>query len=164
MTLHIHSPAFEQGKTIPERHTCNGDDVSPPLRWEGQPASCRSLALICDDPDAPGGVFTHWVIYDLPPDTAGLSEGTSGVGREGVNSFRRTGYNGPCPPSGVHRYRFHLYALDVPSIGAPGLSSADAVRNMTGHILDDSELMGRYGRAHDAAKIPTHRGKTPRKT
>ena len=121
MPLTIRTPVFHEGGSIPARYTCDGEDVSPPLEWSGVPEGAKSLALTCDDPDAPSGLWVHWVVFDLPPSVTGLAEGVppnpeiSGGGRQGKNDFRKIGYGGPCPPSGTHRYVFTLYALDSPS-------------------------------------------------
>jgi Raf kinase inhibitor-like YbhB/YbcL family protein len=148
MDFRLSSSAFSEGETIPRKHTCDGQNISPPLEWTGQPASTQSLAIICDDPDAPSGTFTHWVLYDLANSTQGLEEGSSGGGKEGQNSFKRSGFGGPCPPpnGGTHRYFFYLYALDISSLGPAGLSKQDVTTAMQGHILGEAELMGTYER------------------
>lgn len=148
MALHVTSTAFSEGQAIPEKYSCEGQDISPVIKWSGAPANTKSLALIVDDPDAPSGTFTHWVLYDLPATTTELSEGSSGGGKEGVNGFRKTGYGGPCPPpDGAHRYFFHVYALDIDSLGKPGLSKQEVVAAMKGHVVAEGQLMGRYRRA-----------------
>ncbi len=150
--LSISSPAFQDGGGIPSKYTCEGEDISPPLSFAGAPAGARSLALIVDDPDAPDPAapkmtWVHWVLYNLPPDATGLEEGVrrlpSGT-LEGVNDWRRTGYGGPCPPIGRHRYFFKLYALDVvlPDLHAP--TKADLERAMQGHVLARATMMGTY--------------------
>ena len=152
MTLEIRSTAFEHEGDIPVKYTCEAEDVSPPLSWSGVPAKARSLALIVDDPDAPDPAapkmtWVHWVLYNLPPDSAGLPEAVdtlpAGAG-EGVNDWHRTGYGGPCPPIGRHRYFFKLYALDtlLPALGAP--TKAQLETAMAGHILEQAVLMGTY--------------------
>ena len=152
MTLEIRSTAFEHEGAIPVKYTCEAEDVSPPLSWSGVPAKARSLALIVDDPDAPDPAapkmtWVHWVLYNLPPDSAGLPEAVdtlpAGAG-EGVNDWHRTGYGGPCPPIGRHRYFFKLYALDtlLPALGAP--TKAQLETAMAGHILEQAVLMGTY--------------------
>jgi Raf kinase inhibitor-like YbhB/YbcL family protein len=148
MALHVSSPAFANGAAIPRRYTCDGENLSPPLEWNGIPAGAKSIAVICDDPDAPSGPFTHWVLYDLPSSKARLAENES-TGRTGVNSFGHAKYGGPCPPKRdqAHHYRFHVYVLDVASLGAAGLSKEDALKAMRGHILADGELVGTYKRA-----------------
>jgi Raf kinase inhibitor-like YbhB/YbcL family protein len=148
MKMHLSSPAFTEGQTIPVKYTCDGDDVSPPIEWSGEPAGTKSVALICDDPDAPSGCFTHWVLYDIDARTHKLPEGASNVGTAGQNSFSRTGFGGPCPPAkdAAHRYFFHVYALDVESIGKPGLSREAVAAAMLGHVLAEGELMAKYQR------------------
>ena len=141
---------------MPAKCTCDGDDLSPPLEFRGIPEGTRSLALIVDDPDAPDPsapmrVWVHWVVYNLPPDAAGLAEGASGQGlpagaREGINDSSEVGYGGPCPPIGRHRYFHKLYALDrvLPDLGAPTKSSLEEA--MSGHILASADLIGTYAR------------------
>ena len=147
MALHVSSSAFSEGQSIPEKYTCDGQNVSPPLKWTGAPQSARSVAIIAEDPDAPSGTFTHWVLYDLPAKATELSEGSSGGGKEGVNGFKKTGYRGPCPPAnGAHRYFFDVYALDVDSLGSGGLSKQEVTAAMKGHILAEGQLMGTYKR------------------
>ena len=153
MTLDLETSAFEPGGAIPERHTCDGGDVSPALSWSAPPAGARSLALVCDDPDAPRGTWVHWVLYNLPAGTQRLDEGVPATAelpsgaRQGRNDFRRIGYGGPCPPPGPpHRYYFRLYALDVVLALASGATRKDLDRAMKGHVLADAELMGRYQR------------------
>jgi hypothetical protein len=148
MPLVVHSSAFADGQPIPRKFTCDGQDVSPPLGWREHPDGTRSFAVICDDPDAPAGTFTHWVLYDVPSDVTDLAEGSPGVGREGVNSFGRPGYSGPCPPPPrPHRYIFHVYALKVQSLGAAGMTKVDAMRALAGHVLAEGRLVGTYARA-----------------
>jgi Raf kinase inhibitor-like YbhB/YbcL family protein len=153
MAMKLTSPAFEDGGFIPTRHTCDGEDVSPALEWTGVPEGAKSLALICDDPDAPAGTWVHWVIYDIPPSLAGLPEAipptevTAEGAKQGKNDFRRTGYGGPCPPPGSpHRYFFKLYALDTEPGLPAGATKADLLRVMEGHVLAEAQLAGRYGR------------------
>ncbi|RMF89683.1 MAG: YbhB/YbcL family Raf kinase inhibitor-like protein [Methanobacteriota archaeon] len=152
-TITLTSTAFEEGGTIPLQHTCDGEDISPSLSWEGIPHGTRSLALIMDDPDAPAGTWVHWVIYNIPGDRAGLPEGVPAEESladgtlQGTNDFRRIGYGGPCPPRGPpHRYYFKLYALDTALDLPAGASKAELERAMDGHIIGRGELMGRYGR------------------
>jgi Raf kinase inhibitor-like YbhB/YbcL family protein len=151
MSLQLSIPAFEQGEMIPDRYTCKGQDISPALNWAGLPEETRSLALICDDPDAPMGTWVHWVIFNIPADTEGLpedipsSEATLASGAaQGTNSWGRMGYGGPCPPSGTHRYFFRLYALDNKLDLKPEATKAQVLNAMEGHILAECELMGRY--------------------
>jgi Raf kinase inhibitor-like YbhB/YbcL family protein len=143
----LESSAFEHAQPIPSRYTCDGDDVSPPLRWVNVPEDAQSLALLVDDPDAPRGVFTHWVAWGLDRGAGGLGEGEA-VSGEGRNDFGTVGYRGPCPPPGhgPHRYVFRLYALDRdlelgPQAGKPGLEQA-----IEGHVLTTAELVGTYER------------------
>jgi Raf kinase inhibitor-like YbhB/YbcL family protein len=156
MTLTVASPAFAAGASIPVRYTCEGADVSPPLAWTGIPAGAKSLALVVDDPDAPdpahpSTVWVHWVLYDLPPGAGGLAEAVRaehlpGGTREGRNDWGRTGYGGPCPPIGRHRYFFRLYALDVvlPDLRRPARRALEAA--MQGHVLAHAELVGTYAK------------------
>jgi Raf kinase inhibitor-like YbhB/YbcL family protein len=149
MALHVSSNAFSEGQPIPEKYTCDGQNVSPPLKWSGVPQNTKSVAIIADDPDAPSGTFTHWVLYDLPAKTTELTEGSSGGGKAGVNGFRETGYGGPCPPgNSAHRYFFHVYALDIESLCNPSLSKQDVTAAMKGHILVEGQVMGTYRRKH----------------
>ncbi|MBV8551724.1 MAG: YbhB/YbcL family Raf kinase inhibitor-like protein [Acidobacteriaceae bacterium] len=148
MALHVTSSAFSESQPIPEEYTCDGRDVSPPLRWSGVPADTKSIAIVCEDPDAPSGTFTHWVLYDLPGKTTEVTEGSSGGGKEGVNDFKKNGYGGPCPPRGrAHRYFFHVYALDKDSLGKTGLRKSQAETAMKGHILAEGKLIGTYKRS-----------------
>jgi len=153
MEFILTSSAFEPGGTIPKLYTCDGPDVSPPLRWTDPPPGTRSLALICDDPDAPVGTWVHWVLYSLPPEIRELPEGVPpqptlpGGGKQGRNDFRKIGYGGPCPPRGpAHRYFFRLYALDADPGLEPGATKQELLKAMTNHILAQAELMGRYRR------------------
>lgn len=147
------SSAFKAGGTIPRVHTCDGADRSPALSWSGLPEGTRSLALVCDDPDAPVGTWDHWVLYNIPPDRSGLPEGIPSADRlpdgslHGLNSWKRTGYGGPCPPPGKpHRYFFRLYALDGPLTLPPGSTKRELLQAMKGRVLGQTELMGTYGR------------------
>jgi len=151
--LTIASDAFEHEGDIPSRYTCQGEDVSPALRWSGVPEGTQSLVLICDDPDAPGGTFVHWVIYNIPPTATELPEGVppdptlADGSRQGRNDFGKTGYGGPCPPPGpAHRYFFTLYALDVRLDLPAGATKAQVVEAMKGHILGEAQVMGRFSR------------------
>lgn len=152
MVLKITSTAFEEGGPIPARFTCDGEDVSPSLSWSNAPEKTKSFALICDDPDAPRGTWIHWVLYNLPSDVTELAEAIppddtleSGA-RQGMTSFGRPGYGGPCPPSGTHRYFFKLYALDTVLQFEQAADSQALLEAMKGHILAAGQLMGRYGR------------------
>jgi Raf kinase inhibitor-like YbhB/YbcL family protein len=152
--ISLTSSAFGEGAPIPEEYTCQGKDVSPPLKWSGVPAETKSLALIMDDPDAPMGTWVHWVLYDLAPSMTELPEGLSakehiaaGSGKEGVNDFKRPGYGGPCPPAGKpHRYFFKLYALDTTLDLKPSAKKKDLERAMEKHILGQGQLMATYKR------------------
>jgi Raf kinase inhibitor-like YbhB/YbcL family protein len=152
MTIKVMSTAFSEGGIIPKQYTCDGKDVSPPLTWSGVPDGAKSIALICDDPDAPGGTWVHWVLFNLPPKTEGLAEGVASSktiengGKHGTNDFRKFGYGGPCPPGGTHRYYFKVYALDTLLDLDPGVTKADLLKAMKGHILAEGQLMGRYKR------------------
>jgi Raf kinase inhibitor-like YbhB/YbcL family protein len=143
----LESSAFEHAQAIPSRHSCEGEDVSPPLRWSNVPEGTRSLALLVDDPDAPGGVFTHWIAWGLDPAAEGLDEGESAP-REGQNDFGTSGYRGPCPPPGHgrHRYVFRLYALDADPEVAVGAAKAELEQAIEGHVLTMAELVGSYER------------------
>lgn len=153
MSIELTSTAFQPGATIPKQYTGDGADHSPPLRWSEPPAGTRSLALICDDPDAPRGNWVHWVLFNLPGQTQELAEGvptteTLGNGaKQGKNDFGKIGYGGPAPPKGKpHRYFFKLYALDG-SVDLPaGATKAQLVEAMKGHILAEGQLVGHYGR------------------
>lgn len=150
--MKLASPAFAAGAAIPARHTCEGDDASPALQWSGLPAGTRSLALIVDDPDAPDPAaprltWVHWVLYNLPADATGLPEDAKALPpgtREGLNDWKRTGYGGPCPPKGRHRYFHKLYALDaeLPDLHQP--DKARLLQAMEGHVLGHVELIGTY--------------------
>lgn len=154
--FNLSSPAFPAGGAIPQRYTCEGRDISPPLAWQGVPDGTLGLVLMVDDPDAPDPaaprmVWVHWLVYNLPPDSQGLQEGIPESGLPppavlGRNDFRRTGYGGPCPPIGTHRYFFKLYALDtqLPRVNAP--TKAVLLAAMEGHIIAQAELMGTYAK------------------
>ena len=143
----LESSAFENAQAIPSRHTCDGEDVSPPLRWSDVPEGTRSLALLVDDPDAPGGVFTHWIAWALDPAAEQLGEGEPAP-REGQNDFGTTGYRGPCPPPGHgrHHYVFRLYALDTGPELRAGAAKAELEQAIEGHVLTMAELVGTYER------------------
>ncbi|GIW40199.1 MAG: hypothetical protein KatS3mg076_0776 [Candidatus Binatia bacterium] len=148
------SPDFPSGGEIPRRHTCDGEDLSPALRWKDVPAGTKSLALVVEDPDAPRGVWVHWLLYDLDPELSGLEQGVSrdasleSGAKQGKNDFGRLGYGGPCPPPGdrPHRYVFRLYALDAP-LGLPPGASKEEVRSAAErHARASAEYTGRYAR------------------
>jgi len=139
------SPAFAQGEAIPLQYSCDGDDISPELAWAGIPEGASSLVLILDDPDAPVGTWDHWLLFDMPPDLEGLPQGGT-AGTDGNNSWNRTGYGGPCPPGGTHRYFFKLYALDTTLDLPAGTAKGALEAGMQDHILGQVELMGTYTR------------------
>lgn len=148
--MRFESRAFQPGRPIPAEHACDGPNVSPELHWQDVPAGTESLALVCDDPDAPRRVWAHWVLYDLPADVSGLPERVHPAptlptgGTQGRNDFGELGYGGPCPPSGTHRYVFKLYALDRRLGLAPGASKQQVLSAMRGHVLAEAELTGTY--------------------
>lgn len=147
----LSSAAFADGQAIPDKYTCHGQDISPPLQWSSVPSQAKSIALTVEDPDAPSGTFTHWVIFDVPATTAGFPENVSktaalpnGV-QQGNNSFGNIGYNGPCPPGGkAHHYIFKVYALDTILTLDPGAGSQELLNAMNSHILAHGELAGTY--------------------
>jgi Raf kinase inhibitor-like YbhB/YbcL family protein len=142
----IRSAAFQQGGDIPAKFTCDGGDTSPPLRISGIPSDAKSLVLIADDPDAPGGVFTHWLVWNIPPQTNSVAEGSSPKGVHGTNDFGKPGYGAPCPPSGAHRYYFRVFALDRELALLPGAKRSQLEAALKGHVIAQGELMGRYAR------------------
>jgi Raf kinase inhibitor-like YbhB/YbcL family protein/uncharacterized protein (TIGR00297 family) len=153
ITFPISSSSFAEGELIPGRYTCDGENRSPELAWKDLPQVTRSLALLVEDPDAPGGVFTHWVLYNLPATVRSLPEGQPrtatmpGNGTQGINDFRRAGYDGPCPPAGsVHRYYFKLMALDIDGSLPAGLNAEKLRKAVQGHILAEAQWVGRFGR------------------
>jgi len=155
MTMTLTSTAFADGERIPELYTCDGADISPPLRWSGAPAGVRSFAVLCDDPDAPGGTWTHWAAFDIEADATGLRESYPKGSRvdsvrQAVTDFGRPGYGGPCPPPGhgVHHYHFRVLALDVERLDVPeGAAFKDVEAAAKGHVLAKAELVGTYSRA-----------------
>jgi hypothetical protein len=150
--MELKSLVFEAGSMIPKPYTCDGQNISPPLAWITVPNNTKSLALICDDPDAPIGTWVHWVIFNLPADLKELPERIPAQktlpngAKQGINDFRKIGYGGPCPPSGEHRYFFKLYALDAMLALKAGATKTDLLQAMEGHVLDESKLMGKYRR------------------
>ena len=146
------SSAFDEGAMIPKIYTCDSTDISPELSWSGAPDGTKSFALIADDPDAPRGTWVHWVAYNIDPSVSQLKEGIKGkeypdsTMHQGVSDFRKFGYGGPCPPSGVHRYFFKLYALDAMLDLKGKVTKADLLKAMEGHVLAETQLMGRYTR------------------
>jgi Raf kinase inhibitor-like YbhB/YbcL family protein len=150
--IQIKSTAFTDGGMIPIQYTCDGKDVSPPLALTSIPTGTKSLAIICDDPDAPMGTWVHWVLFNLPPETRELTEGIpskkilANGAKHGMNDFHKYGYGGPCPPGGTHRYYFKIYALDRELSLEPGATKNELLKAMDGHILSEGQLMGRYKR------------------
>jgi len=144
--IKITSSAFQEGGNIPSKFTCDGSDTSPPLQITGIPSEAKSLVLIADDPDAPGGLFTHWLVWNIPPQTNSIAEGSAPKGVHGTNDFGKSGYKGPCPPTGTHRYSFKVFALDheLDLRGGAKRSQLDAA--MKGHVVAQGELVGRYAR------------------
>lgn len=154
MTLTITSPAFQEGDFIPKKFTCQGSDISPALSWSGVPPEAKSLVLIVDDPDAPAGTWVHWVLFNIPAEARGLAEGVPSRNiledgsRQGLNDFRKIGYNGPCPPPGsAHRYFFKLYALDAPLELEAGVGKLQVEQAAKRHVLAESRIIGRYRRS-----------------
>jgi Raf kinase inhibitor-like YbhB/YbcL family protein len=153
MAFQLTSSAFGHGQPIPPQYTCRGKDISPPLSWSDPPAGTQSFALICDDPDAPAGDWVHWLIYNLPATTRSLPEGVPTDGqlpdgsRQGLNGWQQTGYRGPCPPSGTHRYFFKLYALDTTLNLPPRATKQQLLDAMKGHVLAQAELMGTFSKS-----------------
>jgi Raf kinase inhibitor-like YbhB/YbcL family protein len=153
MAFTLSSPSFQNGGTIAKKFTCDGADVSPELSWDGAPQGTKTFTLIAEDPDAPAGTWTHWVLVDLPASTHTLPENVSKVdelpngGRQGRNDFRKIGYGGPCPPPGQpHRYYFKLYAVDTVLNLKPGAGKQEVEQALQGHVLGQTDLMGKYGR------------------
>jgi hypothetical protein len=145
--LQLVSPAFKHNEFIPEKYTCDGKDINPPLLIENIPSGTKSMALIVDDPDAPAGTWVHWVVWNISPDTKEMKESSVPEGaQQGVNDFRKHEYGGPCPPSGTHRYFFKLYALDTMLNLGSKAKKSDLEQAMKGHILEKTELIGRYRR------------------
>lgn len=155
MVMKISSPVFSDGESIPLRYSCEGSDISPPLDWDVSQLSIQdngSIVIICDDPDAPGGTWIHWVIFNLPPETSSLPEMVmpreelENGALQGANSWGNIGYGGPCPPSGTHRYYYKVYALDAKLNLPPGTTKEKLLNAMDGHVLDEGQLMGTYTR------------------
>jgi len=148
----IKSSAFKDGERIPRKYTCDGENISPPLTWKDVPSGTVTLAIISDDPDAPSKTWTHWLIFNIPPEINSLPEGVETVGEfengiiQGLNDFGNLGYGGPCPPFGVHRYFFKLYALDKRLELEPGASKEELLEAMKGHIIEKTEIIGLYSR------------------
>ena len=152
MALEISSTAFEQGGMIPVQYTCDGKNISPRLEWSGVPDDAESLALIADDPDAPGKTWVHWVLFNIPGETTSLEENypkdaeLPGGAVNGITDFGSNGYGGPCPPGGTHRYYFKLYALDTTLDLDSSAKKSDLLKAMEGHVLAEGQLMGKYRR------------------
>jgi Raf kinase inhibitor-like YbhB/YbcL family protein len=144
--MKITSSAFQEGANIPSKFTCDGSDASPPLQIAGVSLDAKSLALIVDDPDAPSGLFTHWMVWNILPQTSAIGEGSTPKGVQGANDFGKSGYGGPCPPSGTHRYYFKIFALDCKLDLPFGAKRGQLDAAMKGHVLAQGELMGRYSR------------------
>ena len=144
--MKLTSAAFANNGLIPSEFTCDGPDTSPPLAISEVPKNAKSLALIMDDPDAPTGVFVHWVVWNISPDTREIRKGAEPSGVQGKTDFRKSGYGGPCPPSGIHRYFFKLYALGTLLDLPEGSSKKDVEKAMQGHIIEKAELVGTYTR------------------
>lgn len=145
-TMKITSSAFHEGGNIPSKFTCDGSDTSPPLQITGVPSGAKSLVLIADDPDAPGGLFTHWLAWNIPSQTSSIAEGSAPKGVQGANDFGKSGYRGPCPPSGTHRYAFKIFALDREIELRSGAKRSQLDAAMKGHVIAQGELIGRYAR------------------
>ena len=142
--MKITSSAFQEGANIPSKFTCDGADTSPPLQIADIPSQAKSLALIVDDPDAPSGLFTHWTVWNIPPQSNVVGEGSAPKGVQGTNDFGKSGYGGPCPPSGTHRYYFRIFALDRELELPFGAKRGRVDGALKGHVIAQGELMGRY--------------------
>ncbi|OQP59892.1 phosphatidylethanolamine-binding protein [Niastella vici] len=140
--LNVHSAAFSQGGQIPEKYSCEGDDINPPLEISNLPAETKTVAIIVEDPDAPHGTFDHWLVWNIPPNEHIAENSRPGI--NGTNSFGKTGYGGPCPPSGSHRYFFKVFAIDTKLDLLAGSHKKELQQAMKGHILAKGELMGHY--------------------
>ena len=144
--MKITSSAFQQGGNIPSKFSCDGPNSSPPLQISDVPSEAKSLVLIVDDPDAPSGLFTHWAVWNISPQTTTIGEGSTPRGVHGTNDFGKSGYGGPCPPSGTHRYYFKVFALDRGLDLPVGTKRSQLDAAMKGHVITQGELMGRYSR------------------
>ena len=146
--LKVFSSSFENGGIIPAKFTCDGENISPDLNWEGVPKGSKSLALICDDPDAPSGDFVHWVVFNIPADIDSFEENAeiSNIADLGITDYGHPGYGGPCPPSGFHHYHFKVYALDEILSAESNIDKYELLKEMEGHILAKGELVGLYKR------------------
>ena len=144
--MKVTSFAFQEGANIPSKFTCDGENTSPPLQIADIPSEAKSLALVVDDPDVPSGLFTHWAVWNIPPQTSAVGEGNVPKGVQGTNDFAKSGYGGPCPPSGTHRYYFKIFALDRELDLPFGAKRGQLDAAMKGHVVAQGELMGRYSR------------------
>jgi len=144
--MKVTSSAFQESGSIPSKFTCDGSDTSPPLQIARIPSNAKSLVLVVDDPDAPGGLFTHWVVWNIPPQTNLIAEGSAPKGEQGANDFGKSGYRGPCPPPGTHRYSFKIFALDRELELRSGAKRSQVDAAMKGHVIAQGELIGRYAR------------------
>ena len=144
--MKITSSAFQEGGNIPSKFTCDGGDSSPPLQIAEIPSGAKSLALVVDDPDAPSGLFTHWIVWNISPQTNAIAEGSALKGVQGTNDFGKSDYGGPCPPSGTHRYYFKIFALDRELDVPAGTKRSQLDAAMKGHVVAQGELMGRYSK------------------
>ena len=144
--MKITSSTFQQGSNIPSKFTCDGANTNPPLQISDVPSEAKGLVLIVDDPDAPSGLFTHWTAWNISPQTSTVAEGSTPKGVQGTNDFGKSGYDGPCPPSGTHRYYFKIFALDRELDLAAGAKRGQLDAAMKGHVVAQGELMGRYSR------------------
>jgi Raf kinase inhibitor-like YbhB/YbcL family protein len=144
--MKITSSAFQDGGNIPSKFTCDGGDASPPLQIADVPSGAKSVVLVVDDPDAPSGLFTHWMVWNISPQTNAIAEGTTPKGVHGTNDFGKSGYGGPCPPSGTHRYYFKIFALDRELDLPSGAKRSQLDAAMKGHVVAQGELMGRCSR------------------
>jgi len=142
----ITSSAFQQGGNIPSKYTCDGADTSPPLQIADVPSAAKSLVLVVDDPDAPAGLFTHWIAWNISTETRAIVEASTPKGVQGTNDFGRSGYGGPCPPAGTHRYYFKIFALNRDLDLPPGSKRTQLNAAMKGHVVAQAELIGRYSR------------------
>ena len=145
-TMKITSSAFHEGANIPSKFTCDGSDTSPPLQIAGVPSGAKSLVLIVDDPDAPSGLFTHWLVWNIPSQTGSIAEGSAPQGVQGANDFGKSGYRGPCPPPGTHRYSFKIFALDRELELRSGAKRSQVDAAMKGHVIAQGELVGLYAK------------------
>jgi hypothetical protein len=144
--MKLTSSAFREGESIPSKFTCDGGNTSPPLEISDVPSGAKSVVLIADDPDAPGGLFTHWLVWNILPQTNSIAEGSAPRGMQGRNDFGKSGYSAPCPPSGMHRYYFRVFALDRELDLRSGAKRSQLDAAMKGHVIAQGELIGRYAK------------------